>query len=134
MEQRSRFSLGKWFQQSAYGLTPLMKWAKGDLTDKQINLEDPAVKETVNIQEEKYDRTALIFACRSIQPLSEIRRKVDILIGMGADLTLTAAEYHDDDLTISGLYKAIDYINRQKDDGTGNLEAIKQAVTPPVTE
>ena len=120
-----KFSLGKFFQISAYGLTPLMKWAKGDLTDTQINLEDPNIKQSVNNQANRYKRTALIYACRSLQPLNEILRKVKTLIAMGADSTLRAEEVHDTNYAQpDGSYEALDYINQQKGDA-GTLEMIR---------
>jgi hypothetical protein len=136
MEERGlftekKFSLGKWFQQSAYGLTSLMKWAKGDITDDQINLDDPTVTQSVNNQDNKYKRTALIYACRSLQPIDEILRKVKILIAMGADINLAADEFHEDDLSKNGLHVALDYIRLQKGESDSKTQIIGLLTTDP---
>ena len=126
---QTKLSLGKMFQVSAYGLTPLMKWEKGDLTDDQINLYDPEVRKTVNATDSKYHRTALIYACRSLQPLPEILRKVYTLIDMGTDVRHKAVETHDTDYNQpDGSYKALDYIEQQKGN-TSTIDEIKKALT-----
>ena len=108
-----------------------MKWAKGDLTDDQINLDDPTVTQSVNDQDNKYKRTALIYACRSLQPIDEILRKVKILIAMGADINLAADEFHEDDLSKNGLHVALDYIRLQKGESDSKTQIIGLLTTDP---
>jgi hypothetical protein len=114
LETQNPTGLKWWIHQGSRGETPLMRWARGviPLTDEQLD----SLKDRVNEQDPNHSRTALMFACRSNQPLDVILGKVQKLLSMGANKDLLS-----DDVMRDGKHvrlTALDYFNEYMSDSS----------------